>query len=79
MIPLGTGALVHKNSKEIGFAIGFPPIKAEGEIAHPDIYDNSYEMPDEWYLRQLQGYKDWAGDIVYDTICTRPKMLKLLK
>ena len=58
---------------------GLPPIKAEGEAAHPDIFDNVSDISDEQYLRQLQAYKDWVGDRAYKTDCSRPELLKKLK
>ncbi len=68
---------MEKQNLNMGF--GRPSLKAEGKVAHPDIYDNVGDTSDEWYLRQLQGYKDWAGDDVYEVSCSRPELLKELK
>ena len=57
---------------------GLSVLKKEGATAHPDIYDNVGSTSDAWYLRQLQGYKDWAGDNVYETWCSRPHLLEKL-
>lgn len=68
---------MEKKIVNIGF--GLPPICGEGMVAHPDSYDNVGDLSNERYLRQLQGYKDWAGDTVYKTMCSRPELLKKLK
>ncbi len=65
------------NGKVCGF--GLLAIAAEGEATHPDYYDNIGDASDEWYLRQLQAYKDWAGDNVYETYSSRPELLRKLK
>ena len=39
-------------------------IKAEGRPAHPDIFHNSDEMSDEYYLKQLQAYHDEVEDAI---------------
>ena len=59
-------------------SFGLVSLRKEGAIAHPDIYDNVDDASDKWYLRQLQGYKDWAGDHVYETWCSRPHLLEKL-
>jgi len=61
------------------------PMKAEGKPCHPDAMFIGLSRPapshwsDEWYLRQLQLYKDEYGSSVYDTYCSRPSLLKELK
>ena len=66
-----------KMQRASGF--GLQSIHAEGKATHPDFYDNIGDASDEWYLRQLQAYKDWAGDNVYQTHCSRPELLEKLK
>lgn len=58
---------------------GLVDLRCEGMATHPDYWDNVDETSDEWYLRQLQAYKDWAGDHVYETYCSRPELLDKLK
>lgn len=57
----------------------FPDLRCEGKAVHPDFFNNSADMSEDYYLRQLQAYKDWAGDIVYKTMCSRPELLDKLK
>ena len=57
--------------------LGLMPLKAEGQAMHPDHL--SSDLTDDQYVVQLQAYKDWAGDNVYETSCVRDNLLKYLK
>lgn len=61
----------------VGF--GLVPMKAEGKAMHPDHFNNASDLSDEQYLKQLQTYKDWAGNSVYEVMCSRPELLGKLK
>jgi hypothetical protein len=70
-----------KGEKEMkGF--GLVHLKGEGKPIHPDDVAVESHMSDEWYLRQLQQYKDAYGftlEDITDESCVRPHLLKDLK
>ncbi len=62
---------------------GLANLKAEGKAMHPEdlllwTWEDEDDQTDEWYLRQLQAFKDWAGDTVYEMYCSRPHLLEEL-
>ncbi len=64
---------------EPGDVFGRAAIKAEGQPAHPDIYDNVGDFDDYWFLRQLRSYASWRGvEETKKDMCSRPKLLALL-
>ena len=67
------------DARKIRSALRLVPLKAEGKAMHPDHWNNPSQVSDEQYLKQLQAYKDWRGDAVYKTACSRSELLKKLK
>lgn len=47
------------------------PIAKEGAPAHPDIYDNSDELSDARYKKQLEAYMEVTGDKDAWEFCVR--------
>lgn len=59
---------------------GLADLRAEGAPYHPDFFENQDDISDEWYLRQLQAYKDyWRLSINDVSGCVRNELLPRLK
>lgn len=62
-----------------GFGLAF--LRGEGKPIHPDddLWDDSYPMTDEFYIMQLQAYKDAYKESFEETYCSRPHLKDKLK